>query len=153
MISKNFHAYCNESPSLIENYNKAINDEKQIWEIHHRLEIELNLTAKELIKRNLYFNRPASELIFLTRSEHRRLHTPNGVCDCKGTKNTELHNKNISKGKIKLYSDPINRKKQSDALKGKHKNRRHMTNGINKVFIKPDEIDYYLERGYHFGRK
>ncbi len=33
------------------------------------------------------------------------------------------------------------------------KNRRHMTNGIDRVFVKSEEIDYYLNLGYHFGRK
>lgn len=33
------------------------------------------------------------------------------------------------------------------------KNRRHMSNGIDRVFVKPDQIDYYLSLGYHFGRK
>lgn len=32
-------------------------------------------------------------------------------------------------------------------------NRKHMSNGVDRVFVKPDEIDYYLELGYHFGRK
>ncbi len=43
--------------------------------------------------------------------------------------------------------------KKSDALKGKNKNKCHMTNGIDRVFIKPELVYYYIERGYHLGRK
>lgn len=172
--------FCCEDIRLIENYEAAINDTSQTWDCHHKKEIELNLSSQELKEKKLYYNRPASELIFLTHSEHTSLHTTARWKDpifkkqllelileankCpetrkkksdskKGKQNSEAHNKNISKGKIKLYSDPINRKKQSDALKGKHKNRRHMTNGVDRKFVKSELVDYYLERGYHLGRK
>lgn len=73
MISKQtIKKFCCEDPSLIENYDKAINDTTQIWHCHHKRE---NIyTRKELIQRNEYFKRPASELIFLTNSEHMSLH-------------------------------------------------------------------------------
>ena len=67
--------YCNQDISLIENYEKAIEDEKVIWHCHHRLETDKNLSSEKLIEKNLYFNRPASELIFLTPYEHHRLHS------------------------------------------------------------------------------
>lgn len=67
--------YCCEDISLIENYNEAIIDKEQTWEIHHKLEIELNKTQKELMELNLYYNRPAIELIFLTKSEHSKIHS------------------------------------------------------------------------------
>lgn len=66
--------YCCEDFSLIENYEKAINDNENMWVCHHRNEITMNLTPDELKKLGLYWNRPASELIFLTRSEHSKLH-------------------------------------------------------------------------------
>ena len=31
-------------------------------------------SMKDLIMMNLYYNRPAEELIFLTRAEHKKLH-------------------------------------------------------------------------------
>ena len=75
MISKNIQEFCCEDVSLIENYDKAIADSER-WDCHHRLEIQNNKTISkdELIQNNLYFNRPASELIFLTVSEHAKLH-------------------------------------------------------------------------------
>ena len=78
MISKQAYMYCREDLSLIENYDKAINDNTQIWRCHHRLEIQDNgkiiYTSKQLQDMGLYYNRPASELIFLTLSEHNYLH-------------------------------------------------------------------------------
>lgn len=80
MISKEYvKRYCNEDVSLIENYDKAILDNTQIWICHHRYEIQngTSISIKELKEKNLYWNRPAKELIFLTRSEHARLHGVN----------------------------------------------------------------------------
>ena len=74
MISKKCLRYCCEDLSLIENYEKAINDTTQTWHCHHCLETDSFLTRDELKKQDLYYNRPASELIFLTPSEHHSLH-------------------------------------------------------------------------------
>ena len=68
--------YCCEDVSKIENYELAIAHNSQIWDIHHRLEIHedyLN-TREDLKLMNLYWNRPANELIFLTHSEHIAMH-------------------------------------------------------------------------------
>ena len=67
--------YCCEDLSLIENYNEAVNSPEE-YVIHHRLEIQGDklLSRKELKEMNMYFNRPASELIFMTYSEHSRIH-------------------------------------------------------------------------------
>ena len=70
--------YCSEDISLIENYQEAISDLKRTWDIHHRRECDENgrtlFTKKQLIEMNLYFKRPASELIFVTKSMHNKLH-------------------------------------------------------------------------------
>ena len=70
--------YCSEDISLIENYHEAISDEERMWDIHHRKECDENgrtlFTKKQLIEMKLYFTRPASELIFVTRSMHWKLH-------------------------------------------------------------------------------
>ena len=62
--------YCRH-PEFIENYDKAIADETQIWEVHHRKE-EI-YPYKELIERGEYFDVEPEELIFLTRAEHRKI--------------------------------------------------------------------------------
>ena len=70
--------YCFEDISLIENYQEAIADKEKTWDIHHRRECDDEgqtlFTKKQLIEMNLYFNRQASELIFVTRSMHKKIH-------------------------------------------------------------------------------
>ena len=70
--------FCKDEISKIENYDKAINDTTQTWEIHHRLELTLDgefaHSREELKRLGMYYNRPYFELIFFTKSEHRRLH-------------------------------------------------------------------------------
>lgn len=77
MISKLYACkFCKDDISKIENYDKAVADTTQTWVIHHRLEIHSDYTnsREELKMMNLYYNRPVEELIFLTRSEHVKLH-------------------------------------------------------------------------------
>ena len=79
MINENYaNRYCSEDISLIENYHQAIADEERMWEIHHRRECDSEgrtlFTKKQLIDMGLYFKRPASELVFVTRSMHSKLH-------------------------------------------------------------------------------
>ena len=70
--------FCSEDISLIENYKQAIADEEKMWDVHHRRECDENgrtlFTKKQLIEMNLYLKRPASELIFATKSMHSKLH-------------------------------------------------------------------------------
>ena len=71
-------SYCSEDIALIENYHEAIADQTKMWDIHHRRECDSEgrtlFTGKQLIDMGLYFSRPASELIFVTRSMHWKLH-------------------------------------------------------------------------------
>ena len=75
---KNAKRFCSEDISLIDNYHEAISDQTKMWDIHHRRECDENgktlFTKKQLIEMNLYYNRPASELVFVTRSMHNKLH-------------------------------------------------------------------------------
>lgn len=132
MISKKSKTYCCEDLSLIENYDKAINDKKQMWQCHHRLEIDLNVSANELRKRNLFYNRPASELIYLTRHEHQSLH--------------KAQNRNPF---YKCRHTEEKRKELSDINIGA----KWMNNGIKRHYVLKDKIEYYSERGYVFGFK
>lgn len=74
--------YCKDIEN-VENFEKAKADNFVGWCIHHRLQTwtsdgELRLvdiSASELKALDMYYNRPASELIFLTESEHQILHT------------------------------------------------------------------------------
>ena len=70
---------CNENILLIENFEKAVNDSEK-YDCHHRLEIQEDgtlISRQKLIEMNLYYDRPASELIFLTHSDHAKLHSEN----------------------------------------------------------------------------
>ena len=75
---KKAKVYCSDDISLIENYHKAIADRDKMWDIHHRRECDSEgrtlFTKKQLIAMNLYYNRPAEELIFVTRSMHWKIH-------------------------------------------------------------------------------
>ena len=74
MINKyNASLFCKEDISLIENYEIAVSS-KTIYDCHHRREIDDNLSRTELIKLDLYYNRPASELVFIEHREHQKLH-------------------------------------------------------------------------------
>ena len=84
MISKKSKRICCEDLSLIENYDLAVHDKDVIWVLHHRDEhrilpsgIEVWRTKDELKENGRYFKVPANELIFLTPSDHTKLHNKN----------------------------------------------------------------------------
>ena len=121
-------SYCKDDISLIENYDKAIADKTQIWHCHHRRETVMS--RKDLIEIGEYYNRPAIELIFLTKSEHNCIHKKNNK-NCLGKKYSEIIRKRMgdskkgqipwNKGKTGMQHMSIEtRKKMSEAHKGKH---------------------------------
>lgn len=77
MIGRRIHRYCSDDISQIENYESAKNDSSQIWDLHHRLELgsDYENSRSDLVMMNLYWNRPANELIFLTRDQHLAIHS------------------------------------------------------------------------------
>ena len=107
--------YCSEDIALIENYQEAIADEERVWDIHHRLECDSEgrtlFTKKQLIEMNLYVKRPASELIFVTRSMHWKLHREmrgkGGKIGGKigGKKNGAINGKKCSRPILQLTKD------------------------------------------------
>ena len=103
MIHKNVLAFCSEDIKLIENYEAAISDETQTWDCHHRREIDENKSRQQLKDEGLYFNRPANELIFLTKFDHRSLHFKGKASGFKGHNHSEETKKRMresSKGII-----------------------------------------------------
>ena len=95
---KKAQKYCKEDLSKIENYEQAVNDTTQVWDLHHRTAIWWNCSKKDLIDNECYYNRKACELIFLTHSEHRRLHNMNLTDETKKKRSDSMKGKN--KGKI-----------------------------------------------------
>ena len=118
---QNVKSYCCEDISLIENYELAINDTTQTWECHHRGEVLPcgRFSIADLKKFGLYYKRPASELIFLTPTEHNRLHK-------KGVPLSEDCKKAISDAKKGVHRPDLKgiprseatKKAISDAMKG-----------------------------------
>ena len=104
--------FCCEDISLVENFDKASTSE-EMYEFHHRLEIELNVSRSWLKKHNMYNQRPASELILLTKDEHRRLHHL-------GKKRTEETKRKISEAQKGNKHTDDTKRKISDAIKGKN---------------------------------
>lgn len=96
--------YC-KNYKEIENYEQAISDKSELWVCHHIMEEVF--TQKELKNAGWYYNRPASELVFIRQSEHNN--------------NPKLHigirRKNASQKGKPLSEDT--KHKLSDAKKGK----------------------------------
>ncbi len=82
-------------PELIENYDLAIADEAQIWEVHHRR--EEFYSYKELIERGEYLDVSPEDLIFLTPTEHRKIdsHCKRISEAKKGMKHSEEHKRKL----------------------------------------------------------
>ena len=101
-LKGNVKKYCYEDPQLIENYNLAVSDKTRYWIIHHKLEVQNGVirSKDELIANNLYFNRPANELVWLHPSDHARLHNANRTLASK-KKCAETWAKNTKIGKYK----------------------------------------------------
>ena len=120
MINKEYaKKYSCEDLRLIENYELAINDTTQTWHCHHRR--ESIYSAKDLIEIGEYWKRPAAELIFLTHSEHRRLHAkgiPRGPM-------SEATKKAIGEARKGVPLSEATKKAISDSLKGVPKSEEH----------------------------
>ena len=108
--------YCREDIAKIKNYNLAIADNTQVWHCHHIN--ELTFTHKELIKMKMYYNRPASELIFLTKSDHYKLHRTLCV-------SAEIRGINISKSQKGRKHSKETKRKMSKSHKGKKLSKEH----------------------------
>ena len=99
--------YCSEDITKIENYEKAVNSQ-EIYECHHRLETHnsdgekrlTDITVNELKALDMYYNRPASELIFLGHHEHRKLHLTGTKRACGNKNNLGKHFTKESKKKM-----------------------------------------------------
>lgn len=129
MISiDNVIKFCKEDPSLIENYEKAVNDKSQTYDIHHRLELDENKTRAQLKAEGRYYNRPAAELIFLTHSEHIRIHKTGKQQSEETIRKRSEALKGKNKGK---HQSEETRKKISEFNKKYYKENSGIRNGKN----------------------
>lgn len=112
--------YCRDDISKIENYHDAINSPEQ-YVLHHRLELTLDgefaHTAKELMRLGMYFNRPYFELIFLSQSEHARLHGLNQGEEAR--RKISVANSGTNNGFYGRHHTPEIRRQLSEAKKGR----------------------------------
>ena len=129
-----FKCYCKDYEN-IENYEKAKKDNFKGWHCHHRLETHnsdgerrlIDISQKELMALNMYYNRPSSELIFMKHGEHKSLHqkgkpSPNkGKCFSAETRNKmrEAHKGKPSPNKGKHHSEET-KKTIAESQKGRH---------------------------------
>ena len=132
---KHVNSYCRENISLIQNYDKAISDDTNMWHCHHRLGTVI--PKKNLLEMDLYYNRPATELIFLLEKNHRLLHnkgkyiseeTRKKLSEKLKGENNPRYGKHLSEETKKKISEAAKRrppmsdetrKKQSESHKGK----------------------------------
>lgn len=123
-------SYCSEY-TQIENYAEAVKSPLK-YDLHHRLEISENKSRKDLIDENLYYDRPATELIFLSHVEHSRLHNANMSEETKlkiskSNKNPSVETRQKMSVANKGEKNPMfgkhlsvdTRQKISEAMKGK----------------------------------
>ena len=130
-----FEKYCKNYQD-IENYEKALKDNFKGWECHHRLEThtpdgerrDADISHKELKALGMYYNRPASELVFLTVKEHnaynrgklRSAETRNKMREAKKGEKSPNYGKHFSEE---------TRKKMREAKKGKYIGENHPNYG------------------------
>ena len=117
---RNWYKFCSESLDKIEHYEEALAENFKGWCIHHRLEIQpdgTRMSRQELKDKGLYYGRPASELVFMRRGEHNRLHI---TIFNKGRTLSSEHRKKLSEAHKGKHLSAETRKKMSEARKGKH---------------------------------
>ena len=118
--------FCKE-PEKIENYEKAKADNFKGWRCHHRLETHnsdgerrlVDITPDELKALGMYWYRPASELIFLTISEHRSLHTKGEHNPMYGKQGYWKGKTGPNKGKLAGENNPMYGKHHTDEARRK----------------------------------
>lgn len=147
MNGKNILSYC-KTPELIENYEAAKKDNFKGWCCHHRLETHtsygerrlVDITKKELIAINMYYHRPASELILMKVDSHMRLHRSGKKCSEETKQKMSESKKMVSEETRRKISELL--KGQVTWMKGKH----HTEESKRKM----SEANKDLHKGKHW---
>lgn len=129
-----YFKYCCKDYEKIENYEKAKADNFKGWHCHHRLETHnsdgerrlVDITQKELMALNMYYNRPAEELVFLTITEHSSLHK-------KGKHHSDETRRRMSEGNKGKHAGEKN-PNYGKHLSEEHKNKISAANKGKKFF-------------------
>ena len=122
-----YRQYCCEDISLVENYKQASEDNFDGWHCHHKLEIGEGYinSVEDLKMMNLYFNRPANELIFLKTKEHLEIHRrlEATLFNCHNNRSKCISNAQVNKPKTEFgqeyvkhygYGKKVNQKQYMD---------------------------------------
>ena len=119
---RNWYKFCSEPLDKIEHYEEALAEGFKGWCIHHRLEIQpdgTRVSAKELNDHGLYYDRPASELVFMRKPEHHRLHWIGNTFN-RGKHHSAETRQKMSESLRGKHLSTETRKKLSESLKGKN---------------------------------
>lgn len=135
------YSYCCEDISLIENYQQAIDDKNETWQCHHRLEVhgDIILSAQDLKDNDLYYNRPAYELIFLTKGDHLRLHNGNKSENTKNKFYNSMVGRTSPRKGVKLSNDI------KDKISNKMKGHKGANTGKKKVWNDESHTKFHYE--------
>lgn len=154
----------------IRNYDKAIADNSQMWCVHHVYELKCPLrkySMPELKAFGMYYNRPPEELVFMTISEHHRLHQTinnsfKGKKHSKETRKTmSQHGGNAFRGrhhteesKEKLRLSKLGKKQPEgfgEKVTARNIGRKWFTNGTIDRFLHECPEGFWLGRS-HLGK-
>ena len=147
MNLKRYKCICKDDISLVENYYLALADNFKCWVLHHRLETKCPIfkpTRQQLIDNELYYGRPANELIFMKIEDHLSLHHKGKPLSeehkrslseaRKGQLNSEEARRKMSKSHKGKHLSEETKKKTSKSMKGRHKGKHWFTNGTENRF-------------------
>ena len=129
---RNWYKFCSEPLDKIEHYEEALAEGFKGWCIHHRLEIQpdgTRVSTKELIDQNLYYGRPASELVFMRNGEHITLHWLGKRRSDETRQKMSVNNGRFWKGK-RLSEEHRNKLSES------HKGKLWYNNGVKSIRAK-----------------
>ena len=119
--------YCREDISNIEGYAEAIADTTRTWICHHRnAEPFTGFCKADLKKMNMYLNRPASELKFVSPKQHYAIHKPGK--DTQFKKGQHTNSKPWNKGLTKETDERVARSRAKAAQSNRHKRKPYGTN-------------------------
>lgn len=162
MINEKYaRRFCCEDISKIYGYKEAVADKEKMWDIHHCL--GLVWSREQLIEMGLYYNQPAERLMFVTRSQHKKLHfisgeetrkkmsaSRKGKQPNKGKILNDEWKKHLSESKKGRKMTEKQRKNISNALKGKPKSeeaRKKMSEAAKKRCRKCRKVLQYTLNG------
>ena len=133
--------YCKEEISKIENYEQAVNDTTQVWDLHHILgEI---LTREQLLDHDFYYDVPSCMLKFVTRAEHNSIHQSGNKNTFYGKKHSYESRARMSASHKGILHTKETCRKISESHKGKklsEETRRKLSEAAKRRWARKNKI-------------